>query len=94
MRLNAVADELHVTSSALRWRLVALGEMKPSAARSLPDVALRNNGRDPALPSSPFVEALALAGGHISFRRVGRLLAVEGLANLFAAHGVAHSVDP
>ena len=33
-RLNAAADELHVTSSALRWRLVALGELKPAAAPS------------------------------------------------------------
>ena len=35
-RLNAVADELRVTSSALRWRLVALGKLKPGVARSLP----------------------------------------------------------
>ena len=44
-RLNAAADELHVTSSALRWRLVALGALKPAAARALPEAALRNNGR-------------------------------------------------
>ena len=31
MRLNDLADELHVTSSALRWRLAALGKLKPSA---------------------------------------------------------------
>ena len=76
--------------------------MKPDAAHSLPEAALRNNGRDaaedapPALLSRPFVEVLALAGGHVSFRRVGSLLdlTVEGLADLFAAHGVAHSVDP
>ena len=102
-RLNAVADELHVTSSALRWRLVALGEMKPAVARSLPEAALRNNGHDvvedapPALFSRPFVEVLALAigEGHVSLRRVADLLdlTVENLAGLFAAHGVAHSVD-
>ena len=102
-RLNAVADKLHVTSSALRWRLVALGEMKPAVARSLPEPALRNNGRDvvedapPALFSRPFVEVLAFAidGGHISLRRVAGLLDMtdEDLASLFAAHGVAHSVD-
>ena len=102
-RLNAAADELHVTSSALRWRLVALGEMRPAVARSLPEAALRNNGRDvvedtlPALFSRPFVEVLALAidGGHVSLRRAAGLLdlTVEDLAGLFAAHGVAHPVD-
>ena len=103
VRLNAVADQLHVTSSALRWRLVALGEMKPAVARSLPEAALRNNGHDvveeapPALFSRPFVEVLGLAidGGHVSLRRVAGLLdlTVEDLAGLFAAHGVAHPVD-
>ena len=102
-RLNAVADELHVTSSALRWRLVALGGMKPAVARSLPKAALRNNGHGavkeapPTLFSKPFVEVLALAidGGHVSLRRATGLLdlTVEDLADLFAAHGVAHSVD-
>ncbi len=102
-RLNAAADELHVTSSALRWRLAALGEMKPAMSRSLPEAALRNNGRavvedaPPALFSKPFVEVLALAidGGHVSLRRVAGLLdlTVEDLTDLFAAHGVAHPVD-
>ena len=102
-RLNIVADELHVTSSALRWRLVALGEMKPAVARSLPEAILCNNGRDvvedapPALFSRPFVEVLALAidGGHVSLRRVAGLLelTVEDLADLFAGHGVAYPVD-
>ena len=102
-RLNAVADELHVTSSALRWRLVALGKMKPAVARSLPESALRNNGHDvvedalPALFSRPFVEVLSLAidGGQVSVRRVAGLLdlTVEDLACLFAAHGIVHSVD-
>ncbi len=102
-RLNAAADELHVTSSALRWRLATLGEMKPAAARSLPEAALRNNGRTivedapPAPFSRPFVEVLALAidGGHVSLRRVAGLLdlTVEDLADLFATHGVEHPVD-
>ena len=77
--------------------------MKPAVARSLPEAALRNNGHDvvedapPALFSRPFVEVLALAigEGHVSLRRVADLLdlTVENLAGLFAAHGVAHSVD-
>ena len=102
-RLNAVADELRVTSSALRWRLVALGELRPAVARSLPEAALRNNGHavvagaTPALFSKPFVEVLGLAikGGHVSIRRVADLLdlTVEDLTDLLATHGVEHPVD-
>ena len=102
-RLNGVADELRVTSSALRWRLVALGELKPAVARSLPEVALRNNGHEavagapPALFSRPFVEVLGLAieGGHVSVRRVAGLLdlTAEDLTDLFATHGVAPPAD-
>jgi transcriptional regulator with XRE-family HTH domain len=43
--LNAVADDLLVTASALKWRLVALDELKPARARAIPDSALRRNGR-------------------------------------------------
>ena len=102
-QLNAVADELRVTSSALRWRLVSLGELKPAVAGSLPEVALLNNGHEvvdgatPALFSRRFVETLALAieAGHVSVRRLAGVLglAVEDMADLFAAHGVAHPVD-
>lgn len=102
-RLNAVAGELCVTSSALRWRLAALGELKPGAARSLPDAALRNNGREvladatPELFSRPFVDVLARAigEGHVSVRRVAGLLdlTVEDLGELFAAHGVEPPID-
>ena len=102
-RLNAVADELRVTSSALRWRLVALGELKPAMARSLPEVALRNNGHEiidgptPALFSRPFIEVfgLAIEAGHVSVRRAAGLLdlAIEDLADLFTVHGVEAPVD-
>ena len=102
-RLNGVAEELRVTSSALRWRLVALGELKPSVARSLPEGALRNNGREggggamPALFSRPVVEVfgLAIEGGHVSMRRAAGLLdlTVDDLAGLFAAHGVELPVE-
>ena len=103
-RLNAVADELRVTASALKWRLVALGALKPVAARTLPDAALRNNGREsaiedipPVLFSKPFVEVIggAIDKGHVSVRRIASLLAlsVEGLAELFTAHGVACPFD-
>ncbi len=102
-RLNATADELHVTASALKWRLVALGALKQAAARALPDALLRNNGRDegerdpPILFSRPFVEVIGLAidGGHVSVRRIAALLdlTVEELGDLFAAHGVERPVD-
>jgi len=102
-RLNAVANELLVTASALKWRLVALGELKPAVARSLPDAALRNNRPDvagnapPALFSRPFMEVLGLAieGGCISVRRVAGLLdlSLEDLANLFTAHDVRCAID-
>src|SRR6202051_1310430 len=34
-RLNAVADKLQVTASALKWRLVALDRLKPAVARTV-----------------------------------------------------------
>src|SRR3984893_12131865 len=97
-RLNAAADELQVTASALKWRLVALDRLKPAMARAIPDAALRNNGRD-AVPSvlpppfsKPFMEVIALAvdEGRVSARRAGALLdlTVDDLADLFATHGV------
>lgn len=97
-RLNAVADDFRVTSSALRWRLVAPGQLKPSLARSLPDMALRNNGRGvarsvaPALYSKPFVQVFGLAAeqGLVSMRRVAGLLdlTIDEFANLCAKNGV------
>ena len=102
-KLNAVADELRVTSSALRWRLVTLGKLKPAVARALPDAALRNNGREaaagepPPLFSKPFTEVLGLAieQGIVSVRRVAGLLnlTVDDLADLFAAHGVDCAIE-
>ena len=102
-RLNAAADELHVTSSALRWRLVALGELKTAAARALPDAALRNNGRaeaedvPPVRFSEPFLEVMGLAmdQGLVSVRRMAGLLdvTVEGLTELFASHGFERPVE-
>lgn len=98
-RLNLVADELHVTSSALRWRLVALGKLKKATANSLPEAALRNNGRNPAtedtLPplfSAPFLEIIgnAIEEGKVSVRRLTRLfdMSIDDLSNLFATQGL------
>ena len=102
-QLNRVADDLCVTSSALRWRLVALRRLTKAKARAIPEAALRNNGRttrdeeSPALFSKPFAEVLAAAidGGHVSVRRATALvgLPIEGLEELFAVHRVEHVID-
>ncbi len=101
-RLNAAANELNVSSSALRWRLVALRMLKKSTARSIPDTALRNNGGEnnsalPPLFSRSFVEVIATAIelGHLSVRRASRLIGVsiEELQELFADHGVECAID-
>lgn len=103
-RLNAAADALLVTASALKWRLVALGWLKPAAARAVPDTALRNNGRaaaevppPPPLFSKPFMEVIALAvdQGRVSARRAAGLvdLTVDELDELFTVHGVPSPLE-
>ena len=102
-RLNAVADELRVTSSALRWRLAALRRLTKAKAKAIPEDALRNNGHEPApcepppLFSKPFAELLAAAleRGCISVRRATSLcgLLVEDLEELFTAHGVEPVIE-
>lgn len=102
-RLNSVADELRVTSSALRWRLAALRRLTKAKARAIPESALRNNGREsapdeqPPLFSKRFVELLATAleQGSISVRRAASLcgLLIEELEDLFATHGVEHVIE-
>ena len=102
-RFNAAANELHVTASASKWRLAALGALTSATARAVPDAALRHNGRDeaenepPALFSRPFMEVLGLAVGEglVSVRRAAALLelSVDGLSGLFAVRGVAQPAD-
>ncbi|MGZ2505210.1 helix-turn-helix domain-containing protein [Rhizobium leguminosarum] len=102
-RLNAAADALLVTASALKWRLVALDRLKPAAARAVPDATLRNNGRDvvpvapPPLFSKPFLEVIALAvdQGRVSARRAAGLvdLAVDELDDLLKTHGVPSPLE-
>jgi len=101
-RLNSTADELGVTSSALRWRLVALRKLAKSIAKSIPESALRNNGRhvSPDLPplfSEPFMEVLAKAidGGHVSVRRAARAvgMTIEDLQDLFSDHGIDCAIE-
>ena len=102
-QLNAAADDLNVTSSALRWRLVTLRHVTRAQARAIPELALRNNGRDragdapPTLFSRPLAEVVALAidRGHVSVRRSAELLGVsiEGLEELFSAHGLDYAIE-
>ena len=102
-RINAVADELHVTADALRRRLVSLDMLGKSTARELPEQALRRNGRrsestaPPALFSEPFMDVIgrAIHRGRISVRRTARLLelSIDDLADLFSAHGLSCPFD-
>jgi Zn-dependent peptidase ImmA (M78 family) len=96
VKLKTVAAELQVSASALKWRLVALGTLKPARARAISDGVLRQSRRKdeakPLLLSKPFMEVLGLAvdQGRLSLRRAADLLdlTIEDLSELFAAHGV------
>ena len=102
-RLNATANELHVTATALKWRLVALGALTLATARAVPDAALRHNGRGeaenlpPVLFSRPFMEVLGLAVGEglVSVRRAAALLelSIDDLSDVFAVHRVAQPAE-
>src|SRR6185312_13332368 len=97
-KLNATADELLVTASALKWRLVALGSLPAATARGIPDAALRHNGHEgqepnaPSLFSEPFIDVMAeaLKQGHISARRIASLLDVplDEISELFHQYGI------
>jgi Zn-dependent peptidase ImmA (M78 family)/transcriptional regulator with XRE-family HTH domain len=103
-RINAAANELAVTATALKWRLVATGRIDRAAAKNVSDAALRNNGRPagtreplPPLFSRPFMEIIALAieQGRIAARRAADLLdmTLEDLADLCTTHGVQVPFD-
>ncbi len=101
--LNAAADALHVTASALKWRLVALGALTSASARAIPDCALRHNGREevenapPTLFSRTFMETIGLAigDGLLSVRRAAALLdlSVDDLSDLFEEHDIEQPVE-
>jgi Zn-dependent peptidase ImmA (M78 family)/transcriptional regulator with XRE-family HTH domain len=97
--LKAASGDLLVTASALKWRLVALGLIKPATARAIPDARLRQarrRGTDaegaPPLFSREFTQVIgkALDEGRVSTRRAAGLLdqTVEDLKELFVTHGV------
>ena len=104
VQLNATADRLGVTSSALMWRLVTLELLAKSTALAVPADAIRNNGhptglfaespssKRPPLFSKRFVEIVARAidEGRVSVRKIAGLLglSVDDLGDVFAAHGV------
>ena len=102
-KLNAVADELQVTSSALKWRLVSAGRLGNGEARTVRDAALRKNGRvrmeapPPALFSRSFAEVIAkgLDEGQLSVRRAAALLdlRVDDLPIWLRQHGLEISSD-
>ena len=52
-KLNRVADELSVTASALKWRLVGLRRITRARAQEIPDAALRNKRRTIAKVEAP-----------------------------------------
>ena len=101
--LNATADKLQVTATALKWRLVALKRLDAAPAKEISDDALRYNGRKgpsgepPHLFSKLFMEVLgqAVNEGRISARRAANLLdlTIEDLTDLFATHAVAAPLD-
>jgi len=101
-KLNDTAEELGVTAVALKWRLVGTGRLPKAAAQAIDDAKLRHNVRPdapravPPLFSRAFAEVLAQAldAGRISARRAASLLglAVDDLAEVFAAHGIAVGV--
>jgi Zn-dependent peptidase ImmA (M78 family)/DNA-binding XRE family transcriptional regulator len=97
-KLNATADELAVTASALKWRLVGVGRLSAADSRAIRDSALRNNARadvernPPPLFSRSFAEVLAkgLDEGQVSMRRAASLIDVkmDEIAALFQQHGI------
>ena len=102
-KLNQTATELRVTSSALRWRLLSLGELTAANARGIPEASLQNNGGRtsssdrPLLFSRPFFEVLTLAlkQGRVSTRWAATLLdvTIDQMPNLFATQGIKYEIE-
>lgn len=102
-RLNKTAEELRVTATALKWRLVAMGSLDGAEAKKISDAALRNNGRklvkgqSPLPFSKPFMEVIALAvdEGRVSLRKAVDLLdtTIDDFADLCTAYGLEAPVE-
>ncbi len=101
-QLNFRANQLHVTSSALRWRLVRLGILPKAKAIEIPESALQNNDRKrqtalPPLYSRSFVEVIckAMDSGLLSARRTASLLGLsfDELEELFKSYQIDYEID-
>jgi XRE family transcriptional regulator, fatty acid utilization regulator len=104
VRLNAVAKELQVTASALRWRLVGANRLSRLRAQAVSNAlaamgALQRDGKHPPPPlfSKAFIAVIgeALAKGLVSARRAAGLLdlTVDDLADLLRAYGLESPID-
>jgi Zn-dependent peptidase ImmA (M78 family)/transcriptional regulator with XRE-family HTH domain len=98
-QLNATANHLEVTATALLWRLVSLNLLDRVEARAADSRRLgaRKTRGTRVLPKPPlfskrFVEIVARAveEGRVSVRKIASLLglSVDDLGDLFATHGV------
>jgi Zn-dependent peptidase ImmA (M78 family)/DNA-binding XRE family transcriptional regulator len=101
-RLSGVAEELQVTASALKWRLVAMNRLTRARALATSDTAWRPAGRKAKLPPPPLfsktfmtVIGKALVEGEISARRAAGLLdlTVDDLGDLLRSYGLESPVD-
>lgn len=102
-KLNATAEELTVTASALKWRLVSSGRLADVAARNVQDTALRNNGRERndrqpvPLFSKTFAKVIAegLDQGQLSLRRAAALMdiRVDDVPGWLKQHDIDSSSD-
>ena len=102
-QLNAVSKELHVSSTALSWRLVALGQISQSVAQNLSRSELHNNELkrsvqdQPTIFSKKFAKVVgrAVEAGNISARRTASVLDMnlEDVNGLFVDHDLDHRVE-
>jgi len=97
--INAVADALQVTATALRRRLVALEWLDPETAQAIPNSLLRKRtgNKLPPLFSKRFMEVIAIAikQRHVSAHRAADLLAMslDDLADLCATYHLEAPLD-
>lgn len=103
-KLIETANELQVTATALKWRLVSMKRLSRSRAQAIPGDALRNNGHatltgatTSPLFSKRFVDVMgiSLQQGRVSARRLAQVLdlTVDDLLALFPAHGLEPPID-
>ena len=104
VRLNAIAKQLQVTASALRWRLVSSNRLPRARAQGVSNplavmAELQRDGKrsPPPLFSKAFMAVIgkALAEGLVSARRGAGLLdlTVDDLADLLRTYGLESPID-